>query len=90
MDPDSFPRSRLFVLGAGFSKPAGLPLAVELLELVRARLRNEFRSAGWEGPLEKEVSEWQELYPHHKLTLESGTCVRSSQALPSQHQVRVW
>jgi hypothetical protein len=71
MNTDSFPRSRLFILGAGFSKPAGLPLGAELLEWVRGRLQSEFRLAGWDGPLEKEISEWQELYPANELTLEA-------------------
>jgi hypothetical protein len=66
------PHSRLFILGSGFSKPAGLPLGPELLASVRAWVRNEFLSTGWDGPLEKEISEWRELYPNEQLTLESA------------------
>src|SRR5437867_1881448 len=36
------PRSRLFILGAGFSQPAGLPLGPELLDEVRHRVREVF------------------------------------------------
>lgn len=67
----TLPRCRLFVLGAGFSKPAGLPLGVELLDEVRHRVRNEFRAHGWDGPLEREIAEWRELYPGRELHLES-------------------
>lgn len=67
----SVPNSRLFVLGAGFSKPAGLPLGVELLEEVRRRVRRYHQAYDWDGPLEKEIEEWSELYPHEELTLES-------------------
>jgi hypothetical protein len=44
---DSAPRGpRLFVLGAGFSKPAGLPLANDLLEPVLAEVRRSARVSG--------------------------------------------
>jgi hypothetical protein len=38
---------RLFFLGAGFSRPAGLPLAGELLELVLSVARQHFRVDGF-------------------------------------------
>ncbi len=38
---------RLFLLGAGFSKPAGLPLASELLPLVMRVAASHFRSDGY-------------------------------------------
>jgi hypothetical protein len=38
------PTARLFLLGAGFSKPAGLPLAGELLDLVLHVARSHFRA----------------------------------------------
>ena len=56
------PYYRLFILGAGFSKPAGLPLANELLELVRTNIRG--------GSLEDEIKEWAVLYPGQPLDLE--------------------
>ncbi len=62
---------RLFIVGAGFSKPAGLPLGAELLEQVRERLQIKFQSYGWDGPFEKEIEEWRKLYPRRHLTLES-------------------
>ena len=65
------PRHRLFVLGAGFSKPAGLPLGSELLDDVRLRVRNVFRRSGWDGTLEEEIDEWRQLYPGKTLNLES-------------------
>ena len=65
------PFSRLFVLGAGFSKPAGLPLAGELLELVRDRVKRHFeRRGGWEGTLEQEIRQWRSLYPGELVDLE--------------------
>ena len=55
---------RLFILGAGFSKPAGLPLAGELLQLVRDEVKAHFRvSGGWDGALERDIKEWTKLYP---------------------------
>jgi hypothetical protein len=66
-----FPRHRLFILGAGFSKPAGFPLGPELLEDVRIRVRNVFRRSGWDGALEEEIDEWRQLYPGKPLNLES-------------------
>lgn len=65
------PVHRLFILGAGFSRPAGLPLGPELLHEVRLRVREDFRSAGWDGALEGEIGEWRELYPGKPLNLES-------------------
>ena len=32
---------RVFILGAGFSKPAGMPLATELLDLILQKLQSE-------------------------------------------------
>jgi hypothetical protein len=43
---------RLIVLGAGFSKPAGLPLAVELFREVRKRVR---QLLGTDNPLERDL-----------------------------------
>lgn len=68
---NDLPNNRLFVLGAGFSKPAGLPLGPELLSDVRQVVREEHRLNDWDGPLEKEIQEWQELYPDSELNLES-------------------
>ena len=67
----NLPIYRLFVLGSGFSKPAGLPLGPELLEEVRNQVRAYFRIYDWDGPLEKEIEEWSELYPETEFTLES-------------------
>lgn len=67
----SLPRYRLFILGSGFSKPAGHPLGVELLNMVRTRMREQFRANDWDGPLEREISEWTALYPNREVTLES-------------------
>ena len=64
------PYFRMFVLGAGFSRPAGLPLAEPLLQSVRDRVRLQFRSANWDGTLEQEIYEWQSLYPGHAVDLE--------------------
>lgn len=41
------PTARLFLLGAGFSKPAGFPLATELLPLVREVAALYFSSNGY-------------------------------------------
>jgi hypothetical protein len=65
------PHFRLFILGSGFSKPAGLPLGPELLDEVRHRVREVFRNYDWDGPLEREIEEWKELYPEKELILES-------------------
>ena len=65
------PPYRLFILGAGFSKPAGLPLSIELLEHVRREVRHYFRYFGqWDGTLEKEIKEWKNLYPYEEVDLE--------------------
>ena len=66
----SLPYHRLFVLGAGFSKPAGLPLATRLLGLVREQVRREFRVHGWDGSLEQEIHEWSGLHPGEAVDLE--------------------
>ena len=67
----NLPFSRLFVLGAGFSKPAGLPLARELLQLVRKEVKSYFEwGGGWEGTLERETCEWTLLYPGMPVNLE--------------------
>ena len=55
------PHQRLFILGAGFSKPAGLPLARELLQ----RVRNEGLAT-----LEREIDHWTRLYPDQQVDLE--------------------
>ena len=61
---------RLFVLGAGFSVSAGLPLGVGLLDRVRGYVRNASRHHGSDGPLEQEIGEWAALYPGEPLHLE--------------------
>ena len=66
----NLPTSRLFVLGAGFSAPAGLPLAGGLLNRVRQDLQGLFREAGWDGTLEQEIREWASLYPGEPIDLE--------------------
>ena len=45
---------RLFILGAGFSKPAGLPLATELFEQF---ILDPSKS------LEQDIRDWKILYP---------------------------
>ena len=64
------PTYRLFVLGAGFSEPAGLPLGKDLLERVRQDVRGSFGHAGWNGTLEQEIEEWASLYPGESIDLE--------------------
>ena len=67
----NLPYHRLFILGAGFSKPAGLPLAEELLHLVRNEVRQYFLVHGrWGGTLEREIEEWSGLYPGQRIDLE--------------------
>ena len=66
----NLPFYRLFVLGAGFSAPAGIPLGRNLLERVREDVRGYFDNFGWEGPLEKEIGEWASLYPGQSIDLE--------------------
>ena len=61
---------RLFILGAGFSKPAGLPLSIELLEYIRRNVKYCHQSYGWDGPLEEEIREWKNLYPDEEENLE--------------------
>jgi len=62
---------RLFILGAGFSKPAGYPLGDDLLSEVRGRVKTQFQRHGWDGPLEQEIEEWSDLYPGNPLALEA-------------------
>ena len=66
----NFPTHRLFVLGAGFSAPVGLPLGDSLLKRVRDDVRSSFRRADWDGALEKEIEEWTSLYPGESIDLE--------------------
>ena len=66
----NLPICRLFILGAGFSASAGLPLGKELLERVRAEVRRHFRDADWKGALEQEIAEWTALYPGETIDLE--------------------
>lgn len=66
----NLPTCRLFVLGAGFSAPAGLPLGNRLLERVRQDIQDSFQHAGWDGPLEQEIQEWSTLYPDARIDLE--------------------
>lgn len=63
-DKREFPHFRLFILGAGFSKPAGLPLGSKLFECVRHEIGRESQV------LEREIEEWANLYPQEKLDLE--------------------
>ena len=67
---DTLPIHRLFIIGAGFSKPAGFPLGPELLDSVRQRVRRVFNRANWDGPLEDEIAQWRAL-PTTPLTLEA-------------------
>ncbi len=64
------PPYRLFVLGAGFSAPAGLPLGVGLLERVREDLGGPLRYSGRNSILEQEIEEWATLYPNEPIDLE--------------------
>ena len=66
----NLPTYRLFVLGAGFSAPAGLPLGNDLLERVRQDVRGSFGRAGWDGTLEQEIGVWASLYPGKPIDLE--------------------
>ena len=70
MQDVNIPARRLFVLGAGFSAPAGLPLGDGLLKRVRQHVRNSFRLHRWDGPLEQEIAEWALLYPGESIDLE--------------------
>lgn len=69
MDRLNLPFHRLFILGAGFSRPAGLPLAEGLMQTVRQDLKGPFQLPA-DSPLEKEIKEWTELYPGKPLDLE--------------------
>lgn len=51
--------NRLFLLGAGFSKPAGLPLATELLDLVIAVARSRWDVDG-RSHLERDLEAYEE------------------------------
>ena len=64
------PPYRLFVLGAGFSAPAGLPLGNGLLKRVREDVRSWFQCSNWDGTLEQEIKEWSSLYPGESIDLE--------------------
>ena len=64
------PPHRLFVLGAGFSAPGGLPLGNGLLERVREDVHSSFQLSGWDGTLEQEIGEWSSLYPGESIDLE--------------------
>ena len=65
------PPYRLFILGAGFSKPAGLPLSIELLEHVQREVRHYYPFVGdWDGVLEEEIGKWKRLYPDEEVDLE--------------------
>lgn len=66
----NLPPYRLFVLGAGFSAPAGLPLGNGLLERVREDVRGWFQRFNWDGTLEREIEEWSSLYPDESIDLE--------------------
>ena len=66
----NLPTHRLFVFGAGFSEPAGLPLGNGLLEHVRQDVQGLFEPAGWDGTLEQEIEEWASLYPGQPINLE--------------------
>ena len=61
---------RLFILGAGFSKPAGLPLSIELLEHIRRDVKHSHQVFGSDGPFEKEIGEWENLYPDEEVDIE--------------------
>jgi hypothetical protein len=50
--------NRVFLLGAGFSKPAGLPLATELLDLVRDVARSRWE-AGGRSHLERDLERYE-------------------------------
>ena len=72
VEQSHLPHYRLFILGAGFSKPAGLPLAGELLGSVRREVRRYFQDrGGWDGALEQDIEEWIKLYPGKRVDLES-------------------
>ena len=66
----NLPIYRLFVLGAGFSAPAGLPLGDGLLKGVRQHLNGSFGPGGWNGTLEQDIAEWASLYPGEPIDLE--------------------
>lgn len=51
--------SRVFLLGAGFSKPAGLPLANELLDLVREVARDFMRAPDGSSHLETAIERYE-------------------------------
>lgn len=57
MSASVYQGNRLYVLGAGFSKPAGLPLATELYSLVRESIANRY---GTETKFSRDVSNYLE------------------------------
>ena len=63
-NPKDQPPFRLIILGAGFSRPAGLPLGDELLELTRKRIGLHSRA------LEDEIEQWRQIYPEEEISLE--------------------
>lgn len=58
--PDSQHTFRLFVLGAGFSAPAGLPVASKLLNPVRQVIRSRFLGYGTTR-LDNEIEEYKQF-----------------------------
>ena len=63
-NPKDQPPFRLIILGAGFSRPAGLPLGDELLELTRKRIGLH------SSALEDEIEQWRQIYPEEEISLE--------------------
>lgn len=54
--PSEHPGFRVFILGAGFSRLAGLPLATELYTLVRQSIENEHgKNTKFQGDVEKYI-----------------------------------
>lgn len=52
---DENKRFRIIILGAGFSKPAGLPLGIELFAEIRRRAKNRF---GLKNHIERDLTEY--------------------------------
>lgn len=64
---------RVFLLGAGFSKPAGLPVAAELLPLVRDRISERLSVKGFthlERALERYTAYLRDVEPDAAFDLE--------------------
>lgn len=59
MDRTEAPTVRRFLLGAGFSKPAGLPLGTEILKPVLDVARRFFRSYSHRSHLEEAVTRYE-------------------------------